>query len=86
MLTIYSLLGIVTSSDSNCAAEQTKIKEIKMYNLTATNDSGASVYYSGNTIKEVIKKFDADYHRKGWAIEVTDNTGEVVKTVKKTCR
>ena len=57
-----------------------------MYTLIAKNETGAGVDYSASTIKGVLNKFDSDYNRKGWAIEIRDNTGEIVKIVKKTCK
>lgn len=57
------------------------------YTLTATNSQGASTNTYGDTIKECLIKFDNDYERKGFAIQIFDNlAGQIVRTVKKTTR
>lgn len=54
------------------------------YRLTAQNDTGASVTYTGNTMKQCIEKFDAEYARKGFKIEIIDNlNGGTLRIVKR---
>lgn len=51
------------------------------YVLSATNKQGASVSFSGETKKEVLEKFDAEYERKGFTILIFDYLGneDIVK-------
>lgn len=53
------------------------------YALYASNTSGAVVCFYGHTIKSCINQFDNDYCRKGFKIEIRDNTGSI-KIIKKT--
>ena len=40
------------------------------YRLMAVNIQGAGVTYYDSTINGVLNKFDSDYSRKGWKIEI----------------
>lgn len=45
------------------------------YVLAAINEQGASVTFEGQTKKEVLEKFDQEYHRKGFRILIFDYLG-----------
>lgn len=56
------------------------------YVLTACNKSGASVTFSGKTLKKVIAEYDYIYSRKGFKIEIRDYKLHRTITLKKTYR
>jgi hypothetical protein len=46
--------------------------------LIARNNQGASVEYTGSSKTETLRKFRAEYDRKGWEIEYVDETGKTI--------
>lgn len=56
------------------------------YALIAYNKSGASIAFSGNTLKGVIAEYDYIYSRKGFRIEIRDYKLHRTITLKKTYR
>jgi hypothetical protein len=54
------------------------------YTLIAQNESGASLSAQENSIKKVIKLFDAEYSRGGFKMHIENNeTGETVRVLKR---
>jgi hypothetical protein len=55
-----------------------------MYVLIASNEENSVINFVGFSIKEAIEKFDSQYYRSGWKIQIVNDLGNVIKTVKKT--
>ena len=58
-------------------------KEMNVYRLIAMNKQDSSVTFKGDSIEEVLRKFDAEYTRSGFKIEIY-MFNDLVKTIKKT--
>lgn len=56
---------------------------MNVYRLVAMNKQEAIVSFYANSIAEVLRKFDAEYTRSGFKIEIY-MCNELFKTVKKT--
>ena len=56
---------------------------MNVYRLVAMNKQEASVSFYGNSIAEVLRKFDSEYTRSGFKIEIY-MCNDLVKTIKKT--
>lgn len=52
--------------------------------LTAVNRQGSIIKIYGESQKECLEKFDAQYSRKGWIINIFDALNESCSTIKKT--
>ena len=52
--------------------------------LTAHNKQGTVIKFYGITQQECLEKFDAQYSRKGWIINIFDALNESCSTIKKT--
>ncbi len=47
------------------------------YLLIATNSQGATIRFTGDTLKSVRNQFLSEYEKKGWEIQIFDNiTGD----------
>lgn len=51
------------------------------YELIAQSESGASTTNMGNSLANVLAKFDLIYARKGWKIKIIDLTNGVTKKI-----
>jgi hypothetical protein len=62
-------------------------REMNKYELRAENEQGAKAYLYGNKMRELIKRFDSEFCRDGFKINIYYNNYDLLaKEVKTTFR